>query len=180
MADKTKTCLSVLFFASMFILPLVALAIGWVGWDFRTGAIVALITFAVFFLLAGILLATVKDLSWVAVSLPFLFGFIYSVLPDLLPGPVDDAVVFAAGALLTFALWLRKQPETPKWIVFPLLASSLYTLVSGLIPGPVDDLLVAAIGAGVAIYGASRQLKTRSESQPKEDDAVEGEFRVQE
>ena len=179
MSDKTKTCLSVLFFASMFILPLVGLIIGWIGWDFRTGAIVALITFAVFFLLAGILLSTVKELSWIAVSLPCLFGFIYSIVPDFLPGPVDDTIVFAAGALLTFALWLRKQPEAPKWIVFPLLASSLYTLVGSFIPGPVDELLVTAIGTGTAIYSASRQLRSGSESQSREE-VVEGEFRRQE
>ncbi len=165
----------------MFILPIVGLAIGWGGWDFRTGAIIALTTFAVCFLLAGTLLAAVKELSWIAVSLPFLLGFVYTILPDLIIGPFDDAAVFTAGALMTFGLWVRKQPDTPKWIIFPLLVAGLYTLVGGLIPGPVDELLVTAISGGVAIYGAARQLPDSSKHQSQQgDDSVEGEFRVQE
>ena len=181
MTDKTKTCLSVLFFASMFILPIVGLAVGWIGRDFRTGAIIALITLAACFLLAGIFLAAVKELSWIAASLPFLFGFVYTVLPDFIVGPLDDAAVFTAGALVTFGLWARKQPDTPKWLVFPLLVAGLYTLVGSLIPGPVDELLVTAISGGVAIYGASRQLPDSSEHPlQQDDDSIEGEFRVHE
>lgn len=180
MTDKTKTCLSVLLFASMFMLPIVGLAIGWVGWDFRTGAIIALVTFGMCFLLAGILLAAVKELSWAAVSLPFVFGFIYTILPDFIVGPFDDAMVFTAGALVTFGLWVRKQPDTPKWIVFPLLVAGLYTLVGGFIPWPVDELLVTAISGGVAVYGASRQLPDSPVHQSQQDDnSVEGEFKAQ-
>ena len=164
MTDRAKTCLSTFFYLSMFVLPVVSLAIGWIGWDFRTGAIAALVTFAACFLLAGLVLATVKELSWITISLPFSFGFIYTILPDFIVGPFDDAAVMTAGALMTFGLWIRKQPDTPKWIVFPLLVSGLYTLVGGFIPGPVDELLVTAINTGIAIYGASRQLPSGNET----------------
>lgn len=162
MPDQTKTCFSVLAFISMFILPVVGFLIGWIGWDIRTGILTASILFAVFFLLGGIFLAIVRDLSWVSVSLPLIGATIYSILPNFLPSPIDDTVVMAAGAMLTFVLWLRKQPETPKWIIFPLLMASLYTLVGDLIPGPVDELIVTAISGGISAYGAiksGQQLK---------------------
>lgn len=163
MSDRTKTCLSVFAFISMFVLPVVGFVIGWIGWGIRTGILTASALFAVFFLLGGIFLAIVGDLSWVSVSLPLVGATIYSILPNFLPSQIDDAVVMTAGAMLTFVLWLRKQPETPKWIVFPLLMASLYTLVGGLIPGPVDELIVTAILGGTSVYGA-----IKSGQQPKQ------------
>ncbi|MCX5669932.1 MAG: hypothetical protein NTU94_01230 [Planctomycetota bacterium] len=183
MTDKSKTCLSLVCFLSMLILPPVGLAIGWIGWGFSTGAIVALIALAVCFLLAAILLAIVKELAWMTVALPFLLGFAYTILPDCIVGPFDDTAVFAAGALMTFALWVRKDPSTPKWIVLPLLAASLYTLVGELIPGPVDELLVSLIGGGLAVGGYLRRRRPpgSSEHQLQQDSGViEGESRVRE
>jgi hypothetical protein len=162
MPDQTKTCFSVLAYISMFVLPGVGLLIGWIGWDIRTGIVTASILFAIFFLLGGVFLAIVGNLSWISVSLPLIGATIYSILPDFLPSPIDDTVAMAAGAMFTFVLWLRKQPETPKWIIFPLLMASLYTLVGGLIPGPVDELIVTAISWGTSTYGAlkrGQQLK---------------------
>lgn len=153
MTDQRKTCLSVLAYFSMIILPAVGFLIGWIGWDIRRGIITALILFTIFFLLGGGFLATVKKLSWFAVSLPLIVATIYTILPDFLPGPIDDTIVMTTGAMFTFTLWLRKQPETPKWIIFPLLMASLYTLVAGIIPGPVDQLIVTAIASGTAIFG---------------------------
>ena len=178
MTDKTKKCLSGVCVLSMFILPPVGLAIGWIGWGFSTGAIVALIAFAVCFLLAAILWAIVKEPSWITVALPFLFGCAYTILPDCIPGPIDDALVFTAGALMTFALWIKKDPDTPRWIILPLLAASLYTLVGELIPGPVDELLVTLIGGGVATGGYLRRRRPPGSSghQLQQDgDVIEGE-----
>ncbi len=168
MPDQTKTCLSVLAYISMFVLPGVGFLIGWIGWDIRTGIVIASILFAVFFLLGGIFLAIVGNLSWISVSLPLIGATIYSISPNFLPSPIDDTIVMAAGAMLTFVLWLRKQPETPKWIIFPLLMSSLYTLVGGFIPGPVDELIVTAILGGTSAYGAvksDQQLKQISNNE---------------
>lgn len=103
----------------------------------------------------------------------------YSLMPDFLLGPIDDAAAVAGGAILSFSLWLRKQPDTPKWIILPWLAASLYTLVGGLIPGPVDELIVYFISSGVSIYGA-RSALSAPEAQPgAEGDVIDGEFAPQ-
>ena len=156
MRDQTKNRLSVLAYFSMFVLPPVGFLIGWIGWNIRMGIVTDLILFTVFFLLGGLFLAFVENSSWFSVSLPLIGSTIYTIMPDLLPGPIDDTIVMTAGSLLTFALWLRKQPEAPKWIIFPLLMASLYTLVGSFIPGPVDELFVTAIASGTSIYGAFR------------------------
>lgn len=185
MNDKNKTCLSFFSLASMFVLPVISLAVGWIGWDFKVGAIAALATFAVFFLISGGVLSTVTNLSWIAVSLPFIAGAIYSVLPDFIPLPFDDAIVLASGSLMTFSLWLKKQPDAPKWIIFPLLLASVYTLVGSVIPGPVDELLVMGIGSGVSIYGSRKQLSSNQlvnipQNNGLPANVVEGEIRKEE
>ena len=147
------TRFSVLAYISMIILPPVGFLIGWIGWNIRTGIVVALIFFVIFFFLGSVFLVIVNNLSWFNVSLPLIGATIYTILPDFLPSPLDDTIVMTAGAMFTFTLWLRKQPETPKWIIFPLLMASLYTLVGGFILGPVDELFVTAITSGISIYG---------------------------
>lgn len=122
-----------------------------------------LIAFAFFFILSGILLSTVEEQDRLYFGLPFLFACVYSLLPDLIPGPFDDTIVVAAGALFSFTLWIRNQPETPKWIIFPLLVASIYTLVGGFIPLPVDELLVYAIMGGAAAYGATRPVTVHTQ-----------------
>ena len=60
MNDRNKTCLSAFLLGSTFVLPLVGLAVGWVNWDLKTGAMIGLGVFAVLFLLSGILLAAIN------------------------------------------------------------------------------------------------------------------------
>ena len=156
MRDETKMRLSVLAYFSMIVLPPVGILIGWIGKDIRTGLVTGLILFVVFFFLGCVFLAIVNNLSWFAVSLPLIVTTIYTMFPNLLPGSFDDTVVMTAGVMFTFVLWLRKQPETPKWIIFPLLMASLYTLVGDFIPGPVDELIVTVITSGTSILGALR------------------------
>jgi len=179
MNDTNKACLSAVAFAAMIVLPLLGLAIGWLAWDIETGAVIAIVLFGVCFLASGVLLALVKDLTWLTASLPAVFGILYGLLPDLIPGPIDDAVAFSGGSLLSFALWIRRDPHTPRWVIWPLLAAGVYTLVGGFIPGPVDELLAYVLTTGVAVFGISQQLasgekKAESETQLAETAADAG------
>lgn len=160
MKDTTKKSLSCAFFLFALVLPIVSLAIGWIGWDIRVGAIAGFVTFAIFFVLGGVFTSLIEDLSWLSVCLPFTLGVFYAIIPDFIPLPFDDAIAVSAGAIITFALALKKDDNVPKWIIFPLLLSGLYTLVGGIIPGPVDELLVSGIMTGVAIGGTYKKLQT--------------------
>ena len=113
MSDSSKTCLSAFAFIGMFVFPLAALAIGWIEWDFETGAIAALVVFLVFFLFSALLLARVKNWSWAAILMPICAGLLYALLPDAIPGPVDDAAVMTVGSVLSFIMWLRNQQSQP-------------------------------------------------------------------
>lgn len=159
MGDTAKGCLAILCFFALLILPVLALAIGWIGWDFRTGAEAGGITAAACFLLIGGLLLSIRRPSWLAVALPFLMGLGYNILPDFMPGPLGDTVVLTGGSLLTFWLWLRRQPGGTWRILGPLLLAGLYPLLGTLIPGPLDELIVAALGAMVAARQAWRPGK---------------------
>jgi hypothetical protein len=152
--DWIKSCLSVVFFGLAFGLPLVALAVGWLGWDFEHGAIASAITFAVLFLIGGVLLITIRAPAWVVVFLPTLLGLFYSAIPEFIPGGVDDMAVMIMGVFLTYILWLKKRPNTARWIILPLLVSGVYPFFGSFIPGPFDEMIVSAIAFGIAwIYG---------------------------
>jgi hypothetical protein len=100
------------------------------------------------------LLLIKKVPAWVA-SMPFLIGFVYAVLPIPIPGPLDNTGVAMTGALLAYALWLRRMPATPRWIVLPMLLAASYNMIGWLIPGPFDEFFIylfCATVAGFFIY----------------------------
>ena len=74
MSDRLKIFFALVFFIAAFVLPLVGLGVGWVNWDMETGLLLMGSLFVVFFILGGIMLFRVQDLSWLTVSLPWLFG----------------------------------------------------------------------------------------------------------
>jgi len=169
MSDRTKTILAVLFFIGALTLPIVGLVVGWWKWNPQTGIFIMAGTFLIMFVIGGLLLMKVKDLSWLTVSLPYIFGASYSLLPDLIPFSVDDAAATTAGALFSFALALRKKSDTPKWVFLPLVAAGIYAFFGGYIPGPVDELLVDVLaiiiaGVGVSQGGGESESRRISES----------------
>jgi hypothetical protein len=115
----------------------------------------AFIVFFVFIALATVLISAIRQPSAFTVWLPFALGTLYTVMPDI-PLPFDDAAVATAGAIATFALWLKRQPDIPKTTVIPLLFAALYTLVGGFIPFPVDELLVSGISVAAAVAMSKR------------------------
>jgi len=142
MNDSEKTRLAIATGAMGILFPVVGLILGWSIKGFKTGLLIAGVLFGVFFLFSLLFLAQVRNPSKFVVALPFLMGALYNILPDALPLGLDDAAAGVLGGLLTFLLWLRRQPNTPRWIVIPLVLAGLYALVGGFIPGPLDELLV--------------------------------------
>jgi len=159
MSRRVLTCSSILLFLFAFLLPLVSLAVGWYGWDARTGAVAGLVTFVALFLASGILLLFVKSPSWLTVTLPLLFGYLYVILPNLILGPFDDAFGALAGAAFTCLLWRRKQPQVSPWVFLPLILSGLYPLVGGFIPGPLDEMTVFLVALTITMVIVWRKMK---------------------
>ena len=149
MTDNDKSCLAVALFSFALIFPVAALGIGWLGWDFQTGALAGLITLAILALPAATLFLSVRKPSgWVA-SLPILLSMLYTILPDAVLGGLDDGAVFSIGALLSFLLWRKRDADLPIWLLIPIAISAAYTFLGGFIPGPLDEILVYLIGAAV-------------------------------
>lgn len=165
MPDKLKTILALIFFALGVTLPLIgvaaamASAFGWIETDAWVGIALAVATLIVFFLIGVALLASVKDLSWLTVTLPFLFSALYTWIPDLIPFSIDDAAAMTAGAIFSAFLAIRKNPNAPRWVALPLISAAVYTFFGGALPGPLDEMLVDILAVVVAVYGANQGYK---------------------
>ena len=159
MSDRIKIVVAVVLFISALVLPLMGLGIGWYNWDVETGLVLMGVIFFTFFILGGLTLFRVRDLSWLTVSLPYLFGIGYTLSPDLIPLGGDDAAVTAVGSVMAYFLALQKDPRTPKWIIIPLLLAAAYTLIGGPIPGGLDEIIVNVLAVGLAGYGINRATK---------------------
>jgi hypothetical protein len=117
MGDGARGCLGVLFLFAAVVLAIAAFAGGWLGWEFKVGVILGVVTFSVFFALAGLMFISMKDYSWLTTTIPAILGGAYTVLPDVLPGAQDDILVLLLGATISGLItwrksrWLAKQNE---------------------------------------------------------------------
>ena len=156
MSDKLKIALAVVLFVT-------ALAAPFGVWFFVTkesglawGIAAAAATFVLFFLLSVILLFRVKDYSWASASLPYVFGSLYTLLPDAILGSIDDSAMMGLGSVFTTALALRRNPRTPKWIFLLLFGSAAYAFFGGALPGPLDEAIVTGLSYLVYIYSSNK------------------------
>ncbi len=182
--DKYKTITAVVFFIAGIILPIIFIIIGftngvWQYYQHNQGTapdpnltvlvtrvfIFAMVAFFVPFFLGVGLLFAVKDLSWISTSLPFLFSSLYTIslvdaIPDLAPvvGRIDDGTAVTFGAVFSFILALRRNPNTPKWVFIPLILAAIYTFFGGFIPGGLDETIVQALAFLTFLYGARQNL----------------------
>jgi len=180
MSDKVKTILAIILFASSLILPIIIALSAGVLFAFQKLddpyklplLIVGIAAFLIPLGLSVWLFFRVKDLSWLAASFPYFFSMLYSVslldvVPDVAPfvTNVDDGAMVTIGAILSFVLAQRRNPNTPKWIFIPLVAAAVYTFLGGVIPGGLDELLVQGLAFLTYIYGSTRQLPQAEEKE---------------
>jgi len=150
---KGKILVYLVAYVSMVVFPIAAFYVGWIGWDVYTGVKAALFTF-IFWLVAGsAAFYLMEDIPMVPASLPFLLALVYPFLPDYIPGPVEDAVVVAVGAILTFILWKRRKSATPTWLLAPMLLTAVYTLFGAIIPTMLDEAFVYILLVSLVIFG---------------------------
>lgn len=156
MSDKIKTILAfILFFASVSV-PMGVLAWVWYNDDLQTATLSALAAFGVLFLSGVLLLWRMRDLSWLTISLPFLFSAAYSALPDMLPGPLDDGAATALGALFSALLAARNNPQTPRWVFGVLLLAVIYNFFGFVVPGSIDEIIANFTALIIFLYGSRR------------------------
>ena len=169
MKDRILAWLSVVFFAAALVLPLLGLGAGLITWDWETASFgwsqrynlwvgigAAIAAFALCFT-AGILLALRVDRPiWPEILLPFVASIGYSVL-NIIPLPIDDAVVSIGGALVSYVMATKRYERMSKWALAPTVTAAIYTLLGEFVPGPMDELAVGAVAAIASsiIAGAS-------------------------
>ena len=168
MSDRIKILIAMALFVSSLVLPWIGLGVGLYNWDIETGLVIMTTVFFVLFMLGGVVLFRVKDLSWLTVSLPYLFGVYYTLSPDLMLLGMDDAAVTAAGSLVAYVLAIRKDPRTPRWIIIPLLLAVVYMFFGGSISGGIDELIVNLLVIVVSGYGINRATKDEIDSLAEE------------
>lgn len=156
MSDKLKIALAVVLFITALAAPFVVLFFVTKESGFTWGIAAAAATFVFFFLLSVLLLFRLKDYSWFSASLPYVFGSLYTLLPDAILGSMDDSVMMGLGSVFTTALALRRNPRTPKWVFLLLFGSAIYSLFGGALPGPIDEAIVTGLSYLVYIYGSKK------------------------
>ncbi len=150
---KGKIIIYLVAYVSMVVFPIAAFYVGWIGWDVYTGVKAALFTFMFWLVSGSAAFYLMEDIPMVPASLPFLLALVYPFLPDYIPGPVEDAVVVAVGAILTFILWKRRKSATPTWLLAPMLLTAVYTLFGALIPSMIDEALVYFLLVSLVFFG---------------------------
>ena len=150
---KGKIVIYLVAYVSMIVFPIIAFNIGWIGWDIHIGVKAALFTFMFWLVSGSAVFFLMEDIPLLPASLPFLLGLVYPFLPDYIPGPVEDTVVVAVGAILTFILWKRRKPATPSWLLAPMLLTAVYTLFGAIIPTMIDEAVVYFLLVSLVIYG---------------------------
>jgi hypothetical protein len=150
---KGKIIIYLVSYVCMIVFPIIAFNIGWIGWDIHIGVKAALFTFMFWLVSGSAVFYLMEDIPMLPASLPFLLGLVYPFLPDYIPGPVEDTVVVALGAILTFILWKRRKSATPSWLLAPMLLTAVYTLFGAIIPTMIDEAVIYFLLVSLIIFG---------------------------
>ena len=100
MSDRRRTLTGFVFLILAMSVAVFALIGGWIGWDFRTGAILSIASFLFLAAIAIYQFVKIRDYAW----LPAVLGGVYAVLPEVILGPADDLGAIVLGAAIS-GLW---------------------------------------------------------------------------
>ncbi len=175
MTNNVLFRLGVVMMILSLLIPVLIFFIFWLSFGLKVGAIAYFASLVFFLMLGSICLSLVQSNVWKqkAIWFPFIFGSLYSILPDIIPGNIDDTTIFAAGALLTLGLSLKHNPSITKSIAFPVIIASVYTLIGVFIPGPVDELIVYLITGIWGYKKSGHELNKKDELESISNSSVE-------
>jgi nicotinamide riboside transporter PnuC len=66
---------------------------------------------------------------------------------NIIPLPIDDAIVSVGGALASYGMAAKRYEHISRWAMAPTLVAALYTVAGEFVVGPVDELVVGAVAA---------------------------------
>ena len=115
-SDGKKGCIGFLFLGFAIVISFLTIFSGGIGsiissfggeaWlSLRSGTILAVGTFAFFFVISIYWFIKIKNYAW----LPMIFSTLYAVLPDIILGPEDDIGALFLGVILSGAMSWRQN-----------------------------------------------------------------------
>ena len=157
--DQAKGCGSCAFMILGVVLPIVVGAYGIAerGWDTETAVTISGGVFLLCWIIAVGLALLIENISWLFSFLPTLGSLIYTLVPDFMPGPLDDITVLAVGIFFSVVLVVKKV--APAYVLLAVVLTGLYAwFARPWIEGFVDEAVVFLI---VLILGFIASQKYR-------------------
>lgn len=141
--DQAKGCGSCAFMVLGVILPILVgtYGVAELNWDTETAVTITGGVFFLCWIIAVGLALLIENISWLFSFLPALGSLIYTIVPDFIPGPIDDITIVVVGIFFSVVLVVKKV--APAYILLAVVIAGLYTwFARHWIEGFVDELLV--------------------------------------
>ncbi len=155
--DQAKGCGSCAFMVLGVILPILvgSYGVAELKWDTETAVTVSGGIFFLCWIVAVGLAMLIENISWLFSFLPALGSLIYTVVPDFIPGPIDDITVVLVGIFFSIVLIVKKV--APAYILLAVVVSGLYAwFARNWIEGLADELVVFLVVLVLAFIVSSR------------------------
>ena len=155
--DQAKGCGSCAFMILGVILPILigAYGVSELNWDTETAVTITGGVFFVCWLIAIGLAMLIENISWLFSFLPALGSLVYTLVPDFIPGPIDDITVVIVGVFFSIMLVVKKV--APAYILLALVITGLYAwFARNWIEGLADELVVFLVVLVLAFVASSR------------------------
>ena len=155
--DQAKGCGSCAFMVLGVILPILvgAYGVSELNWDTETAVTITGGVFFICWLIAIALAMLIENISWLFSFLPALGSLVYTLVPDFIPGPIDDVTVVIVGIFFSIMLVVKKV--APAYILLAVVITGLYAwFARNWIEGLADELVVFLVVLVLAFIVNSR------------------------